>query len=103
MRTMLVMLLLGGCSVFRVSAAIQPPNSETPRATDLLRAERLADEIRRRLELPPVRSESAWRRGGQGWPRREPAAKLATDGDVIINVKPPARGPAAVDRRGPGQ
>jgi hypothetical protein len=103
MRTMLAMLVLGGCSVFRVSAALPPPSSETPRATDLLRAERLADEIRRRLELPPVRAEGGWRRGGQGWTRREPAAKLATDGDVIINVKPPARRPSAVDRREPGQ
>jgi hypothetical protein len=69
---------------------VQPPSTETPRATDLLRAERLAEDVRRRLELPPVRVEAGWRRGGQGWKRREAAAKLATDGDVIINVEPPS-------------
>jgi hypothetical protein len=87
---MLAMAILGGCWVLGASAALQPPSSETPRATDLLRAERLAEEVRRRLELPPVRVEAGWRRGGQGWKRRDPAAKVATDGDVIINVKPPA-------------
>jgi hypothetical protein len=86
---MLAMVLIGGCWVLRASAALQPPGAETPRATDLLRAERLADEVRRRLELPPARAEATWRHGGQGWQRRDTAAKVATDGDVIINVKPP--------------
>jgi hypothetical protein len=89
MRTMLTMAMLGGCCVLGASAALAPPSSETPRATDLLRAERLSEEVRRRLELPPVRAEVEWRHGGQGWKRRAPAAKVATDGDVIINVKPP--------------
>jgi hypothetical protein len=89
MRTMLAMVMLGGCWVLGASAALLPPSTETPRATDLLRAERLADEVQRRLELPRVRAEVGWRHGGQGWKRREPAAKVATDGDVIINVKPP--------------
>ena len=85
---MLAMVLVGGCWVLGASAALQPPGAETPRATDLLRAERLADEVRRRLELPPARAEAGWRRGGQGWAAGA-AAKVATDGDVIINVKPP--------------
>jgi hypothetical protein len=40
--------------------------AETPRATDLLRAERLARQLRERLELPRRRA-SGWQRGGGGW------------------------------------
>jgi hypothetical protein len=89
MRTMVMLVIASGLWVSRAAALTDAPRSETPRATDLLRAERLADEVRRRLELPPARVEAGWRRGGQGWRHRDPAAKLATDGDVIINVKPP--------------
>ena len=91
---MVMLAIAGGLWVSRASALADAPRSETPRATDLLRAERQAEEVRRRLELPPARVEAGWRRGGQGWRRKEPVAKLATDGDVIINVKPPKR-PAA--------
>jgi hypothetical protein len=90
---MLALAIACGLWVSRTSALTDAPHSETPRATDLLRAERLADEVRRRLELPPPHVEAGWRHGGQGWRRQEPAAKLATDGDVIINVKPPKRPP----------
>ena len=85
---MLVLAMASALWTFRAAALTEAPRGETPRATDLLRAERLADDIRRRLELPPARAEAAWRHGGEGWRRRDPAAKLATDGDVIINVKP---------------
>ncbi len=91
MRTLLVAMVVGGCVAFPASAALEQPRSETPRATDLLRAERLADEVRRRLELPPVRIDAGWRRGGEGWRRRPAEAKVAQDGDVIINVKPPGQ------------
>jgi hypothetical protein len=88
MRTMVMLAIAGGLWASRAAALTDAPRSETPRATDLLRAERLAEEVRRRLELPPARVEAGWRRGGQGWRRKEPVAKVATDGDVIINVKP---------------
>ena len=39
---------------------------ETPRATDLLRAEKLATEAEKRLQLP-ARRAPGWRRGGAGW------------------------------------
>jgi len=84
--------MVGVLWVSPAGAALDQPRSETPRATDLLRAERLAEEVRRRLELPPVRVEGGWRRGGLGWRRRDPEAKVATDGDVIINVKPSGSG-----------
>jgi len=85
-------LLLGWRGVSPATTGAPAPRGETPRATDLLRAERLADDVRRRLELPPTRAAAGWRPGGAGWPRRNaPAASLAQDGDVIINVQPPAR------------
>jgi hypothetical protein len=89
MRTMLMLAIASGLWVCRAAALSDAPRSETPRATDLLRAERLAEEVRRRLELPPPHVEATWRHGGHGWRRKEPTAKVATDGDVIINVKPP--------------
>jgi hypothetical protein len=38
----------------------------TPRATDLLRAKKLADETEQRLQLPAPESPG-WLRGGTGW------------------------------------
>ncbi|HXJ33476.1 MAG TPA: hypothetical protein VMS22_05490, partial [Candidatus Eisenbacteria bacterium] len=46
---------------------------ESPRATDVLRAEKMADEARRRLELPVPPSRHGWARGG-GWGARKPKA-----------------------------
>src|SRR4029077_3685494 len=89
MRMMMALAIAGGLWVSRTSALTAAPHSEPPRATDLLRAELLAEDVRRRLELPPVHVEAGWRRGGQGWRRKEPGAKAATDGALIINVKPP--------------
>jgi hypothetical protein len=89
---MLATLMLGCCGIAAATTGMPPPRGETPRATDLLRAERLADDVRRRLELPPARAEVGWRAGGEGWRRRPaPAAPFVQDGDVIINVKPPRR------------
>jgi hypothetical protein len=90
MRTMLAMMVVGGLVGSRAVAVVEQPRGETPRATDLLRAERMAEEVRRRLELPPLRDVGGWKRGGDGWRRRERGSALATDGDLIINLKPPA-------------
>jgi hypothetical protein len=89
MRTLLTMVMVGGLLGARALAVVDQPRGETPRATDLLRAERLAEEVRHRLELPAVKELSHWKRGGEGWRPREGGATLATDGDMIINVKPP--------------
>ena len=88
MRTTLATAIVAWTLVSPAHALVAQPHNETPRATDLLRAERLADEVRRRLDLPPVRAEGGWLHGGQGWPRRTAGPGVATDGDVIINVKP---------------
>jgi hypothetical protein len=89
MRTMLAMLMLGGLLGSRAVALVDQPRNETPRATDLLRAERMAEEVRRRLEMPAPREISRWKRGGAGWGRQESSPAVATDGDLIINLKPP--------------
>ena len=39
---------------------------EAPRATDLLRAKKLAEQAEKRLRLPAQRS-SGWKHGGSGW------------------------------------
>ena len=84
------MVVLSGLLGSRALAAVDQPRGETPRATDLLRAERMAEEVHRRLELPSAREVSRWKHGGDGWGRPEGRSALATDGDLIINVKPPS-------------
>jgi hypothetical protein len=78
-----VALLLGDSSGARAPG-------ETPRATDLLRAEKLATETEKRLQLP-ARRPPGWRRGGSGWD--EPGRARAADrrDAVTIQVRP-ARG-----------
>jgi hypothetical protein len=63
---------------------------EAPRATDLLRAEKLAEQARRRLEKPRSTTREGWLRGGSGWggpERGDPSPR----GDVVINVRPATR------------
>ena len=60
---------------------------ETPRATDLLRAKRMAERVERRLRAPASHG-SAWRQGGSGWdtPESPPESRSLT-----IRVTPPRR------------
>jgi hypothetical protein len=52
-----------------------PPGGEAPRATDLLRAKRMADEAAARLQLRAPK-RAGWARGGTGWTHPEsPAAR----------------------------
>ncbi|TMB16711.1 MAG: hypothetical protein E6J71_15690 [Deltaproteobacteria bacterium] len=63
---------------------------ETPRATDLLRAKRMAERVERRLRAPASHG-SAWRQGGSGWdttPESPPESK-----NLTIRVSPPRRRP----------
>jgi hypothetical protein len=62
---------------------------EAPRATDLLRAERLAEQARKRLEMPAPRS-SGWKHGGTGWGEPE-ATEPREPRDVIIDVNSPRK------------
>ena len=63
---------------------------ESPRATDLLRAEKLADQARRRLETPRSSAHEGWLHGGSGWGEPE-HADAAPRGNVVIDVRPATR------------
>ena len=80
-------LLLVLTGVPSLAGAREPRAAETPRATDLLRAERLAEQARGRLELPRKRP-ARWAHGGDGWDAAEPAAPPP---HVTIHVGAPRR------------
>jgi len=60
--------------------------SEAPRATDLLRAEKLADQAEKRRKLPSRRGPG-WKKGGTGW-NDSGAARAEASERVIVNVGP---------------
>ena len=61
---------------------------EAPRATDLLRAETLAEKAEHRLRLPKATSRG-WLKGGTGWgTERRPAESTPV---INIHVKPPSQ------------
>jgi hypothetical protein len=76
------------CLGFSAVAAARLPERETPRATDLLQAEKMADRFQKRLELPAKRGPG-WQRGGSGWDTRGEAAESSPP--IRIDVRPPAR------------
>jgi hypothetical protein len=57
---------------------------EAPRATDLLHAQKLADQARKRLEMPAHRT-GGWKNGGTGW-GEDDAPGAAEPREVIINL-----------------
>jgi hypothetical protein len=67
MRTLVVVVMVGILGVSSGFAARKVPKDEPPRATDLLRAQRFAEEVEERRKLPPPIQGSGWRKGGTGW------------------------------------
>jgi len=92
MRVLAVVVILGAVWVSGALASRRGPAAETPRATDLLRAKRLAEEVEERRRLPPPATRSGWKRGGGGWagpgPARSGGASGERDGDALIHVAP---------------
>jgi hypothetical protein len=87
-----IVLVAGILVTTRVCAATIGPRlgvGEAPRATDLLRAETLAERAERRLRLPHAASRG-WVKGGTGW-----GAEARPPGDaapvINIRVKPPSK------------
>jgi hypothetical protein len=79
-------------SVVAAPARAQRPRlggAEAPRATDLLRAETLAEQAEKRLR-PPARKGPGWLHGGSGWGEDGGAAAPPSD-PVIINLHPSRR------------
>jgi hypothetical protein len=68
MHTLLVATILLARVVKPTPAPPLGGGPETPRATDLLRAQRMADEARKRLTVPTGRN-GGWVKGGGGWTR----------------------------------
>ena len=90
MKTTLVAMIL--VSVFGGTAsAAHPrlPGLAAPRATDLLRAETLADQAEKRLHAP-AHHGPGWLRGGSGW-NDEPTVAPASHDPVIIHLHPSRR------------
>ena len=88
-RTLIVMVLM---SVVADPASAQRPRlrgPEAPRATDLLRAETLAEQAERRLKARAPRGP-AWRHGGSGWDDESGAAPAPRE-SVIIHLHPSRR------------
>jgi hypothetical protein len=63
--------------------------AEAPRATDLLRAEKLAEQARKRLETP-ARRGAKWKHGGSGWNDADGVTSDPRE-SITINVRPSRR------------
>jgi hypothetical protein len=92
MRTTLwVAMMLAVTGLVRAGERPVLRGRETPRAADLLRAERMAEEIEERRRLPGSSTRSTWARGGSGWDHvGKPVAKDGSHG-VTIKVVPPRK------------
>src|SRR5689334_11753986 len=89
MKTMLLMAIVLATTGFALAAdLLRSRTGETARATDLLRAERMADEAQRRLALPR-RKTAHWLRGGTDWNGRAEGGPAEESPPVIVNVRPP--------------
>ena len=82
----MVVTFVVGCARFSLAA---PRAGEAPSATDLLRAEKLADQARKRLSQSP-RLVARWAKGGSGWSGRADA-RTESERPVVINVRPPRK------------
>jgi hypothetical protein len=92
MKKMLVMVMISGLTA--ISRGDERPvlrDREAPRATDLLRAQKLAEQAEKRLRIP-ARHSSGWKHGGSGWNTPE-SAHEKENVPVIIDMRPsrPAR------------
>jgi hypothetical protein len=83
MHALLLATILLTRTTIRLPADMLSPGRETARATDLLRAKRMADEAAGRLQTVP-RRRGGWERGGGGWERGTgaPDAGLPTREEV---------------------
>jgi len=86
-----IALVAGILVTTRVCAATLGPHlgaGEAPRATDLLRAETLAEKAERRLRMPHPTSRG-WAKGGTGWGSERRPVDVAPA--INIHVKPPSK------------
>src|SRR5256886_10904130 len=99
-RTLVAMVLVSAVAGPASAGRPRLPSPAAPRATDLLRAETLAEQAERRLKARAPRGP-AWRHGGAGW-GDESGAPPAPREALIIPLHPrrrrapPPRGAARV-------
>jgi len=87
---MVVVLTLASASAAEERPTLR--DREAPRATDLLHAEKLAEQARKRLEMPASsRHRARWKRGGTAW-GAEVNEPVDRSEPVVINVRPPVNG-----------
>jgi hypothetical protein len=85
MRNVIVLALV---LVLASGATARLPERETPRASDLLRARKLADQVQRRLQMPKPR-RGGWEKGGTGWGDSRTRGREEPAPSVRIEVRPP--------------
>jgi hypothetical protein len=83
-KTTLAVMLLGLAAAPAGAERPMLRGREAPHATDLLRAEKLAEQAERRLRLPAPRS-AGWKKGGHGWDARGEAPPRSSE-RVTINL-----------------
>ena len=83
MHTLLVATILLAKTATGTPSDGLPTSGETPRASDLLRAKRMADEAAGRLQVRQPK-RGGWVRGGGGWTRGtgKPERELPTRAGV---------------------
>jgi hypothetical protein len=98
MLIMVVTVLLVVTPLARAGESSGLTEHEAPRATDLLRAKRLAEKAQDRLRTPHS-SRAGWAHGGEGW--NAPGRPTAQEPRVTINVgssrQPKAKRSTSVD------
>jgi hypothetical protein len=93
--TMIVMLAMTAISLADERPTLR--DREAPRATDLLRAKKLADQARKRLKEPPRRG-AGWKHGGSGWNDRS-ADRTDASEPVIVELRAARRARGDVTTR----
>ena len=88
MRAILVVMILGAASLSLADERPRLRGAETPRATDLLHAKRLADRMEGRLRTPAAHG-AGWRHGGSGWESQ--SVPPAPPAPVTIQIRQPRR------------
>jgi hypothetical protein len=95
---LMVMMVLSLGGLARAEERPRLSGREAPRATDLLRAETLAERARERLRMPRQKS-AGWKHGGSGWTSggSSPPTAPPAGGSVTIRLSPGRRPRSRVD------
>ena len=89
MRTIVLVMILAAAERSVADDRPRLRGGETPRATDLLHAKRLAERVEKRLAAPRAHGPG-WRHGGEGW-NSPPETATAPDAPVTIHFGQPRR------------